>query len=512
MPERRLFVYDRDRNSENHPERVVTQRRDQPRKFEDISKWQIETDVAIIGFGGAGACAAIEAADAGAEVVIFEVASASGGSTALSSAEIYMGGGGGTRVQRACGYQDSTEDMTHYLLAAQGDLGDEERIRLYCEGSLEHFDWMLARGVPYKDSEFKARAIVATTDDGLLYTGSEKAWPFRELAKPCPRGHNLEIEGDNGGPLFMKIMTEQVESRDVRIEYDARALCLISDDAGEVRGVVVRIDGEEVSVLARKGVILCAGGFVMNREMLATYAPETSQIATPIGNPFDDGTGIRMGEAAGGTLLHMNQCFLTIPYYPPSSLTFGILVNAQGQRFINEDVYHARIAAHIRKQVGESVYLIIGEKYWKEPNMLGGAIVATGETIEEVAEEAGLPVDNLSHTVQAYNEGAKKGVDPVFHKQADWLAPIESTFAAIDLTPGKHGNYVAFTLGGLWTRPTGEVRQMSGEPVPGLYAAGRNTCGLPRRAEGYASGLSVGDVTFFGRMAGRRAAHREGRG
>ena len=87
-----------------------------PRRFEDVDHWDIETDVAVVGFGGAGGCAAIEAADPGAEVTIFEVASASGGSTALSSAEIYMGGGGGTRVQRACGYADSTDALFDYLM------------------------------------------------------------------------------------------------------------------------------------------------------------------------------------------------------------------------------------------------------------------------------------------------------------------------------------------------------------------------------------------------------------
>jgi 3-oxo-5alpha-steroid 4-dehydrogenase len=479
-----------------------------PRRVEDVREWQLETDVAIVGFGGAGGCAAIEAADCGAQVVVFEVASASGGSTALSSAEIYMGGSGGTRVQRACGYEDTTEDMFNYLMAAQGDLADEERIRLYCEGSLGHFNWMVGLGVPYKNSEYKARALMALTDDCLLYTGNEKAWPFRDLAKPCPRGHNLSIEGDNGGPLFIDILTKQVESRGVRIEYNARALTLITNSTGEVCGVVVRIDGKEQNVRARKGVILCAGGFVMNKDMMSRFTPEIARIATPIGNPFDDGAGIRMGQGAGGALLHMNQCFLTIPYYPPSSLTYGILVNAQGQRFINEDVYHARIASHIQKQVDAGVYLIIGEKHWKEPNMLGGEIVGTGETVEELAEEIGLPIENLSHTVRYYNEHAARGEDPLFRKQADWLDPIEPTIAAIDITPGRHGNYVAFTLGGLASRPTGEVLRLNNESIPGLFAAGRTTCSLPRRAEGYASGLSVGDVTFFGRLAGRQAAAR----
>jgi succinate dehydrogenase/fumarate reductase flavoprotein subunit len=481
-----------------------------PRRFEDIDHWHMETDVAIVGFGGAGGCAAIEAADNGAQVTIFEVASASGGSTALSSAEIYMGGNGGTRVQRACGYDDSTEDFFNFLMMCQGELADEERIRLYAEGSLDHFNWIVGLGVPYKDTEHKGKAIVALTDDCLLYTGSEKSWPFRDKAKPCPRGHNLEVEGDNGGPMFMDIVTRQVESRGVKIEYNARALKLISDDRGEIFGLVVRVDGEERNVRARKGVILCTGGFAMNADMWCHYSPEVGKLASPIGNPFDDGAGIRMGQGAGGALLHMNESFVTIPFYPPASHTFGILVNSQGQRFINEDVYHARIAANNIRQTktSDGVYLIIGEKHWKQPNMLNGDIVTAAETIEEVAEELGLPAENLAHTFHHYNEHAAKGEDPLFHKQSDWLEPIEPTIAAVDITPGRAGLYVGFTLGGLETKTSGEVLTMEGDVIPGLYAAGRATCSVPRRAEGYGSGMSVGDVTFFGRRAGRQAAAR----
>ncbi|MCP4907838.1 MAG: FAD-dependent oxidoreductase [bacterium] len=482
-----------------------------PHKLENVEQWHLETDVAIVGFGGAGGCAAIEAADQGADVTIFEVAAGSGGSTALSSAEIYMGGGGGTRVQRACGYDDSTEDLFNYLMLAQGDLADEERIRLFAEGSLDHFDWIVGLGIPYKDSEFEGKAIVALTDDCLLYTGNEKAWPFCEIAKPCPRGHNIEVEGDNGGPIFMKIVTQQVESRGARIEYNARVLKLIADEHGEVFGLVVRIDGEERNVRARKGVILATGGFAMNQEMWSRYSPTIANRAVPIGNPFDDGSGIRMGQGAGGSLLHMDQSFVTIPYYPPASHTFGILVNSQGQRFINEDVYHARIAANNIQQLetGESVYLIIGEKNWQQPNMLGGEIETAGDEIEEIAEDIGLPVANLAHTFNHYNTFAAKGEDPLFHKAAEWLEPIEPTIAAVDITPGQHGIYVGFTLGGLETKTSGEVLTMDGDIVPGLYAAGRATCGVPRRAEGYGSGLSVGDVTFFGRLAGGQVARRE---
>ncbi|HEY9033908.1 MAG TPA: FAD-binding protein, partial [Pseudomonadales bacterium] len=148
----------------------------EPRKLKDVHHWDYETDIAIVGFGGAGACAAIEAHDNGASVMIFEVASESGGSTKLSSAEIYMGGNGGTPVQKACGFHDDTEDMVKYLIMAGGPQADEAKVRLYCEQSTEHYDWLVKQGARYKNSFHQERAIMCLTDDCLLYTGSEKAW------------------------------------------------------------------------------------------------------------------------------------------------------------------------------------------------------------------------------------------------------------------------------------------------------------------------------------------------
>ncbi|HEY7775938.1 MAG TPA: FAD-binding protein, partial [Kineobactrum sp.] len=315
-----------------------------PRKTRDIKQWDLETDVAVVGFGGAGGCAAIEAADNGAEVIIFELASASGGSTALSSAEIYMGGSGGTRVQRACGFEDDTEDMYNYMMASAGPQADAAKIRNYCEHSAEHFQWLVDLGVPFKDSFHAQRAIMALTDDCLLYTGSEKAWPFVEQAKPCPRGHNLEVEGDNGGPLFMKIITDNVASRaGINVHYETRALTLIIDDDDRVVGLVVRQNQQELNVRARRGVMLSAGGFVMNEEMLHKYAPMLTQGTQPIGNPGDTGSGILMGMAAGGAAINMHEGFVSLPFYPPASLTYGIAITDRGQRFVNEDVYHGRL-------------------------------------------------------------------------------------------------------------------------------------------------------------------------
>lgn len=482
-----------------------------PKKLRDVEQWDIETDVAIIGFGGAGGCAAIEAHDAGAETIIFELASASGGSTALSSAEIYMGGSGGTRVQKATGWEDDTEDMVKYMTACAGPQADEAKIRNYCENSTAHFDWLVDKGVPFKDSEFKERAIMAMTDDCVMFTGSEKAWPYRDFAKPCPRGHNLQVEGDNGGPLFMKIMTENIEQRGIRVEYETRALTLITDDELNVHGIVVRMNQQELNVKARKGVILCAGGFVMNEAMLQKYAPQLLRCNSPIGNPGDTGSGILMGMGVGASAINMHEGFVTVPYYPPASLTSGIFVNSQGQRFINEDCYHGRVGTHCLQQKGDRLYIICSvEQYgdYEKVSYLSAPVGGTGDTIEELEQELGLPEGQLQHTVEYYNKHAANGEDPVWHKSAEWCKPIDPPYVALDVTPGRGAFYPFFTLGGLDTLPTGEVLSNGGEVIPGLYAAGRTACGVPRRGAGYSSGMSVGDATFTGRLAGIAAAGR----
>ena len=112
----------------------------------DVTSWSGESDVVVVGFGGAGACAAIAAADEGASVMIVEAASASGGSTALSSAEIYLGGG--TKIQKAVGYEDSVEDVFGYLMASNGPQADASKVRAYAEGGAEHLDWLMSQGVP----------------------------------------------------------------------------------------------------------------------------------------------------------------------------------------------------------------------------------------------------------------------------------------------------------------------------------------------------------------------------
>lgn len=476
----------------------------------DVTDWTDEKDVLIVGFGGAGACAAIEAADNGASVAIFEAASESGGSTKLSSAELYLGGG--TRVQKAVGYEDSPDDVYGYLMASNGPQADAAKVRAYADGGAAHLDWLMELGVPFKMSEHRERAMMALTDDCLLYTGSEKAWPYVEQFSHAPRGHNLYVEGDNGGPLFTKIITEAVEQRDIDIHIEARALQLIVDHHGpgqRVVGLVVRENMEERSYRAARGVILCAGGFVMNPEMMQQYAPELAKAGTvPIGNPNDTGSGIQMGLSVGARAINMHEGFLSVPFYPPATLTHGIFVNGQGQRFINEDAYHGRIGCYLVKQT-YPVYLVLNvDDYgdYETASWLAAPVAGTGETLTELASELELPDGALAQTVEIYNQAAASGNDKQFHKSTDWLKPLIGPFVALDCTPGHGAFFPHFTLGGLDTTVDGQVLTSQGAVIPGLYAAGRTACGVPRRGDGYASGSSVGDATFSGRRAGRQAA------
>lgn len=476
----------------------------------DVTDWTDEKDVLIVGFGGAGACAAIEAADNGASVAIFEAASESGGSTKLSSAELYLGGG--TRVQKAVGYEDSPDDVYGYLMASNGPQADAAKVRAYADGGAAHLDWLMELGVPFKMSEHRERAMMALTDDCLLYTGSEKAWPYVEQFSHAPRGHNLYVEGDNGGPLFTKIITEAVEQRDIDIHIEARALQLIVDHHGpgqRVVGLVVRENMEERSYRAARGVILCAGGFVMNPEMMQQYAPELAEAGTvPIGNPNDTGSGIQMGLSVGARAINMHEGFLSVPFYPPATLTHGIFVNGQGQRFINEDAYHGRIGCYLVKQT-YPVYLVLNvDDYgdYETASWLAAPVAGTGETLTELASELELPDGALAQTVETYNQAAASGNDKQFHKSIDWLKPLIGPFVALDCTPGHGAFFPHFTLGGLDTTVDGQVLTSQGAVIPGLYAAGRTACGVPRRGDGYASGSSVGDATFSGRRAGRQAA------
>ncbi len=481
-----------------------------PLPLSQVTAWDIETDVAIVGFGIAGTCAAIEARQAGAAVTAFEVAAAAGGSAALSGGDFYLGGSGGTPTQKAAGFEDSTEDFAKYLTMAGGPGADEARVRLYAENALEHYHWLIAQGIPFKGTYLPGKWLEPTTDDTLIWSGSEAAWPFAQAARPAPRGHTPQMDGWGAGKLVMATLPARALALGVEAHFSSRVLALIADDANRVHGLVVRIDGTPRMVRARRGVLLCAGGFICNEEMVTRYAPDAKATCpNPVSGGNDDGSGIRMGISVGGAAIHMEQFFATRPFYPPGDLVKGIFVNELGQRFINEDAYHGRVTRYMIRQPNDRSWLLVDNSLFGRPVTKPDiTIAAVGDTWDEVEKELGLPEGELVHTVETYNRHAAQGLDPLWHKHADYLKPlVEPPFAAISYCGRDYGGN-AFTLGGLSTLPTGEVLTPEGKVIPGLYAAGRCACGIPRWGDGYCSGMSLGDSSFFGRQAGLAAAGR----
>lgn len=237
-------------------------------------------DVIVIGFGIAGASAALEAARAGARVLLLERAAVHGGTTCMAGGHFYLGGG--TAVQQATGHRDSAEEMYKYLVAVSKE-PEHDKIRAYCEGSVEHFGWLESLGFEFERSYFPGKAVIQPGTEGLMFTGNEKVWPFGDQAAPAPRGHKVPVPGDTGGAKL-----------------------------------------------------------VMNAGMVARYTPALSAKLIALGTTYDDGLGIRLGISAGADVRHMDEPFITAPIYPPSVLITGLIVNSRGERFVAEDSYHAR--------------------------------------------------------------------------------------------------------------------------------------------------------------------------
>jgi succinate dehydrogenase/fumarate reductase flavoprotein subunit len=469
-----------------------------------VPTWTHEADVVIVGHGGAGASAAIEAARAGADVLVVERLTRGGGTTANSTGVIYFGGG--TRVQLACGFDDTVEEMIKHVRLAGGRQVDEEKVRLYCERSVEHFDWMCDLGVPFSDAFVEEKTTHPFGEESLFYSGNELVHPFVDQAVPAPRGHKPAQPGEVGGFLAEFLLAGTHEAG-ARVLNECRVQRLVQDRDRRVGGVVADLDGTTVHVRAHRGVILAAGGFIMNKEMVAEHAPDLLAGNWETATATDDGLGIRIGAGAGGALVNMHEGLIINAIYPPGSHCKGVLVNGQGQRFINEDAYSGRFSDAMLTRAQGRAFLILDDEIHGETQAFH-QVAAVEATIADLERALDMPEGELVHTVEAYNRFAAQGEDPLFHKAPEYLRPLGSgPYGALDCTI-EGSIYAVMTLGGLHTKVTGEVVDVDGALIPGLYAAGRVAAGLPLEGRTYASGLSIGDATFFGRVAGRHAAGR----
>lgn len=465
-----------------------------------------KADLIVVGLGAAGASAAIEAANAGLDVLVLERASGGGGSTATSGGYIYLGGG--TDVQTANGFADSVEDMIAFMTCEMPD-PPHDKIRAYCTDSVAHFEWLKAQGVPFNSKYYGGKHFEVPSDESLSWTGNEKAWPHVQAARPAPRGHMVAAQGSAGHVLIAKLI-EAAERAGVRFLYDANVLSL-ETEGERVSGVRYRHDGVEQVAQARHGVLLAAGGFAMNRDMMAEHVPVMArEDVYPVGGTYADGAGVRLGRSVGAATAHMTAQLITSPLYPPEGYLKGVLVNKHGERFIAEDCYHARTSQAIVDQPDSTAYLIVDTAMYEPPSFGQQQLIDVWEDFAAMERDLGLPANSLQATVARYNADAAQGMDSVMHKHADWCQPlVEPPFAAVDCSLGK-AVFSGFPLGGLKVDIDARVQREDGTAIPGLYAAGATASNLAQGSSSYASGVCIGESTYFARRAARAIAQQAG--
>jgi 3-oxo-5alpha-steroid 4-dehydrogenase len=522
---------------------------------------QTSYDVIVVGYGIAGVTAAIEAADAGARVLALD-RGYGGGASALSGGVVYAGGG--TRYQRAAGVTDTPGNMARYLQQETRGVVSDATLRRFCETSPAMIDWLEAHGARFSAALCPYKTSYPTDAHYLYYSGNEKAWPYTEHADPAPRGHRQVARGLSSGHDLLAALMEAATRNGVAFRPLTRVHALISDDDGRVRGVRYRTVDLDASAIAthrrlsavaaklgnwlpqagkrlgrraeaiwrsaaveaddRAGaVVIAAGGFVFNRQMKAKYAGRFADIV-PLGTVGDDGTGIRLGQAAGGSTDHLERMTAWRFLSPPSALLEGVTVGPDGDRIANEDLYGATHSQAMVDRHGGRGFLVVDALIWRKARRqiryqtqpfqkIQAAYLFSvghqkGGTLGELAARIGVPAEALVATVSAYNDGVATGDGDPAHKAPELCTPLQvGPFYAIDISIKNSPAFPApgLTLGGLRVNEeTGQVLTADDAPVPGLYAAGRTAVGICSNS--YVSGLSLADGVFSGRRAGAHAA------
>ncbi|MDR0513603.1 MAG: FAD-binding protein [Coriobacteriaceae bacterium] len=460
--------------------------------------WDKEADVVVVGFGGAGGAAAIEAASAGAQVTIVEITKEGGGSTTINGGFLMLGG---TQLQKDLGINDTADEFAKYLVAAAGPSGNAEAWQFMAKGSPALYDWCVdVVGMTFDKVVDEGKVGAGRPGLGLAYSGNERSRKFSALAKPAPRGHIPSPEGSGVG--FFRPLKAKVEELGCEVLYETTAEHLIQDSAGRVIGIsATGADKKTLNIKAKRGVCLTAGGFGMNAEMMQANFIFDERPAYPTACPTELGIGIQMGLEIGADTYGMSQHAMGRALYSAAGddPLKGIIVDPNGRRIVAEDEYYAFVGRAIIYNHG--AFLIVDDQVNKDITTLGEP-VASAATIEVLADALKMPPAILSATLGFYNQDVAAGEDSEFGKHDEFLVPLTTApYHAYDV--GASGCYY-HTLGGLRIDLEARVQDLAGKPIPGLFAAGRNS----NIAYGYyvGSGSSMFDVFTFGRIAGQNAA------
>lgn len=531
----------------------------------DALEWDDAADVVIIGFGGSGASAAIQARELGADVLVIERFNG-GGAAAYSGGVVYAAD---TRYQRDAGISDSAGEMFKYLTMEVGDAVRPETLRRYCEQSAPNLDWLVEQGVEFEGSLHHGKTTYPDEDKYLYYSGSETLPASAAVARPAPRGHRTKAPGFTGYRLFERLEAA-AHRKGVRVRTHSRAIRLLTDRAGAVIGVEVLSLDEAVRdkhqqqykivhpwkpfkskqvkkalklareleenhstrrlIKARNGVILACGGFSYNLPMLHRYMPviaATFDTLMPNASLGCDGSGIQLGESVGGETRLMSSNLVARQLSPPVSAVKGLMVNTRGERFIAEDIYLARLGIAIVEQPGAKAWLILDNKTWwdilRESMPSSSGLVAfkyyglpslinmffggtrKARTLDALAHKCGIPAEALKATVAASNAAIDAGQPDPVGKSPDYVRRVAAgPYRALNNDVSNATTFPPFfTLGGLRVdEDNGAVLSAEGRAIEGLYAAGRTAVGVC--SNGYfSSGVSLQDCVFSGRRAAR---------
>lgn len=522
--------------------------------------WDAQCDVLVVGYGAAGAAAAIVAREGGAQVTIAERFEG-GGASAKSGGVVYAGGG--TKQQKALGYEDTPEQMFRYLQRESGDAVSEETLRRFCKDSVALIEWLESLGCNFDSTEPPPKTSYPRDGIYLYYSGNEAVPEYAAVAKAAPRGHRTRGSWLSGKAMY-EFLKARVQALGVqtltqtsvrRLITDARSGAVLGAElwqlepgtpaalqhqkwmrraenvhniapgwADSLRAKALALElsaAQPLRVRATRGVVLSSGGFIFNRAMVESHAPKYVQTMR-LGATGCDGSGIRLGQSVGGVAARLEKVSAWRFINPPVAWPKAIVVNKQGQRFCNEQVYGAKLGVEMCEDHGGKAWIILDRRQrWAaiKEALFGGlwffqSVPAfflmlgapRAKTPEQLAEKMGMPPAALRATLDQYNAGVATKNDAL-GKSENMLEPLDQgPYFALDVSSdNKRFPCPAITLGGLRIdETTGGVLNAEGQSIPGLYAAGRTAIGIASNR--YVSGLSLADCLWSGRRAGAKAA------